>query len=410
MNESARKQALVICEDQSNVWPFIEKACQSASLDTFRLSTDISLREAWTRFQNHELVIIHWENQRPCGAFLEELKEIEPQFDFTNRTIVVTSSPGREDVIYLSEFGVHKLVRLPENRLERPKAAKALQLILSDNSEQTPAERQKQLWLRLQRSTDLVGRTRKSEDIKRLRQNLTEFRRRQPQIESSARYFEMLGRLDFYEDKLDTAESLLRKAVEINPNFYRAFEALIEVYIAQRKFELALNIVRKLQRHNKNNISRMVTMGDIYAGMEDELKAEHYYKLVLEKDDRNGLALNGLAKIRFRQGKLDEAKNLLSRSCMASKLASYLNQEGIALVRAGKFEQALKHYSNAQYVLPQQEKGPMLFYNIGLCYSKWGRFQMAAQFLRLALIKSPEYEKAKRLLSQVELRLSTAVA
>ncbi len=404
MTNINQTQTLVICDDHNKAWGFILQATEAANTECFRLSTDLSLRQAWERFKHCDSIIIHWENQRAIGVFLEELRELEPQFDFTNRIIVVTVSPGREDVIYLSEFGVHKLVRLPANRVERSKAVASLTAFLKD-SETAAQKDPNRLWLRLQRSIDLIAQSRKADDIQRMRATLAAFHDRNPKIEASARYYELLGRLDFCEDKLETAEELLKKAIELNPNFYRAYEALTEVYIAEKKFDLALTIVRKLQRHNKNNIGRMVTMGEIYTGMQDENKAEHYFKLALEKDQQNGPALNGLAKIRFQQGRLEDAKNLLAKSCMAAKLASFLNQEGITLVKAGKFEEALKHYSNAQYVLPLHDKCPMLFYNIGLCYSKWGRFQMAAKFLRLALIKSPTYEKASRLLSQVELRL-----
>jgi Tfp pilus assembly protein PilF len=53
-------------------------------------------------------------------------------------------------------------------------------------------------------------------------------------------------------------------------------------------------------------------------------------------------------------------------------------------------------------VLPQQDKGPLLFYNIGLCYSRWGKKDMAREFLKIALIKEPNYRKARKLLSQLE--------
>src|SRR5690606_37509108 len=112
-------------------------------------------------------------------------------------------------------------------------------------------------------------------------------------------------------------------------------------------------------------------------------------------------ALNGLAEIRFHQGNLEESRRLLSRSNLAYKTAANLNRAGIDMVKANRFQDALEHYTRAQYVLPLQDKGPMLFYNIALCYFRWGRETMAKEFVTIALIKEPNYKKARRLLEQI---------
>jgi tetratricopeptide (TPR) repeat protein len=82
-------------------------------------------------------------------------------------------------------------------------------------------------------------------------------------------------------------------------------------------------------------------------------------------------------------------------------MAAKLNKMGITMVQAGRYAEALEHYSKAQYVLPQQEKGPQLFFNIGLCYARWGKHSTAQEFLKLALIKEPNYKKAEKLLEQI---------
>ena len=102
------------------------------------------------------------------------------------------------------------------------------------------------------------------------------------------------------------------------------------------------------------------------------------------------------------QGEFNEARSLLLRSQNCTRTASYLNQKGIGLVKRKKYEEALALYQNAQYVLPDQDKGPLLFYNIGLCYSRWGKLKMAKEYLRLALIKKPDYNKAELLLGRIE--------
>jgi len=129
--------------------------------------------------------------------------------------------------------------------------------------------------------------------------------------------------------------------------------------------------------------------------------AEHYYGAALERDNQFSRALNGLAAVRFRAGDYEHSRELLQKSTSSVQIARELNMHGIQLVKSGRYEAALQHYTKAIYVLPQKEKGPMLFYNIGLCYSRWNKTDMAKEFLKLALIKEPNYEKAKRLLESL---------
>jgi len=39
---------------------------------------------------------------------------------------------------------------------------------------------------------------------------------------------------------------------------------------------------------------------------------------------------------------------------------------------------------------------------VGLCYWRWGRHDVAREFIKLALIKDPAYQKAKVLLARIE--------
>jgi Tfp pilus assembly protein PilF len=164
----------------------------------------------------------------------------------------------------------------------------------------------------------------------------------------------------------------------------------------------AYMLMQKMQMLNRSSISRLVAMGETQLALNDDRKAEHYFKSALEKDAWCSGALNGIAEIRFRQGDLDTARTMLEKSSLSYRYASKLNMDGIEMVRRGRYGEALEHYSKAQYVLPQQEKGPQLFYNIGLCYSRWNKPEMAVEFLKLAIIKEPNYKKAQKLMDQIQ--------
>jgi len=162
--------------------------------------------------------------------------------------------------------------------------------------------------------------------------------------------------------------------------------------------------MQKMHELNKANVSRLVGMGEVQLELNDAVKAEFYFNSALDRDAYCSGALNGLAEIRFHQGNLEESRRLLSRSNLAYKTAANLNKTGIDLVKSSRYQDALEHYTRAQYVLPMQDKGPMLFYNIALCYFRWGRQAMAKEFVRIALIKEPNYKKASKLLEQIKVK------
>ena len=208
--------------------------------------------------------------------------------------------------------------------------------------------------------------------------------------------------MDYCRGNNEKALKLWKKALDKNPNYYRAYNNMITYYRQEGDYEAAYALMQKMQELNKSNIARLVSMGELHAESNEEVKAEHCFKSALERDRYCGRALNGLAEIRFWQGRLDDSRELLLKSKIAYRVAAKLNRVGIDLVKKGKYKDALEHYCKAQYVLPQQEKGPLLFYNIGLCYSRWGKFDQAKEFLKIALVKEPKYIKAQRLLAHIE--------
>jgi tetratricopeptide (TPR) repeat protein len=223
--------------------------------------------------------------------------------------------------------------------------------------------------------------------------------------EFTARYLDALAKVAMYKGSDDAAVKGWHAALDKNPNYYRAYHNLIAFYRRRGRLADALGLMQKMHELNKQNISRLVGMGEIQMQLKDHARAEFYFKAALTRDSYASGALNGLAEIRFHQGDLEESRRLLAKSQLAYKTAATLNHMGIDLVKVDRFEDALEHYTRAQYVLPQQDKGPLLFYNIGLCYSRWDRLTMAREFLKIALIKEPNYKKARKLLTQVEEQL-----
>jgi tetratricopeptide (TPR) repeat protein len=397
------REILAIMDDQSWIWTLVSSHLSTLMLDHVRLPSNVPIRGSWDRFRNAARIIVHWEaKQRSGGAMIEEILDVQPSFDVGERVIVLTTNPTHEDVVYFSELGVRRIIAIRNREKELLQAGRELDMHVTSSHERDARE---QAWHKLLYVLDtLPDEGVPSDSLAKLEENV----RRLKPTEYTARYLDALATMLMLRSDDDAALRHWYMALEKNPNYYRTYHNLIKFHRRRGRNNEALKLMQKMHELNKSNISRLVGMGEIQLAVGDHEKAEFYFRSAIDRDQYCSGALNGLAEIRFHQGKLEESRQLLARSHLAYKAAQRFNLQGIELVRQSRYEHALDHYTKAQYVLPQQDKGPLLFYNIGLCYSRWGRLDMARRFLKVAIIKEPNYKKARKLLDVVEERLATS--
>jgi len=349
-------------------------------------------------------IIIHWEGKsRSGGALVEEILDINSKFDVAQRVIILTTNPVHEDVVYFTELGIKRIIKLRHREQDLQGAASEFKKHLTEDFSTNPSEI---LWNKIQRAIDFIPKTNNQNRILKIKRALDHQKRQL--TKPSSRLLDALASVASLEKKPLEAERLWLEALKVNPNYFRAYNNLVKHYKAVGSHESALGILQRIHQVNKARISRQVDFGDIYLSLQKDQKAIQHYNKALEKDQFCSKALTGLADIRFRQNDLDQTKELLSRSPTSHRFASKLNQAGIDLVSERRYREALEHYTKAQYVLPKNEKGPMLFFNIGLCYFRWNKPEMAKKFIQISLVKEPNYKKARDLLNKIEDRLNQA--
>jgi tetratricopeptide (TPR) repeat protein len=395
MNSNTFEQYFAFCDDQSWIWQMIEGTPSPKPI--IKIPGNTSVRESWSRMHTSERIIIHWEcESRKGGAIIEEILDIKRDYDVENKIIVITTDPRRDDVIYLGELGVKKILRVRHRQEEISQAQKQFQKFLSQNLPVSPIDN---AWDKIQKTIETLTPQSEHALVSKV-ENSLEFMK-QKIGSATARYFEIKGILANRLDQPLKAEEYWKRAINLNPNYFKAFDRLIHFYEKHQKHDAALSLLQVLHNKNNNRIDRFVRIGNVYKDKSDLNKAEHYYNEALNRDSYCSSALNGMAEIRFEQGNLEESKKLLSETTIAYKFAQKLNHKGIQMVKASQFESALEHYTKAQYVIPDQKKGPLIFFNIGLCYLKWGRVDMAREFLKIAICKEPHYKRARELLSKI---------
>lgn len=396
-----KDEVLIISDDQNWVWAFMRSRLEKMGNTFIRLPSSVRIRHSWQRFKSAQKIVIHWENRtRGGGAILEEMLEVAPNFDISESVIVLTTNPTHEDVVYFGELGIKQVIKLRNRDKDLQKSGSELEQLILQTRTKNPLDLE---WRRLQKHIDSIDSETAAANLPKILHRLSLLAAATGA--NNAKTLDAHASIAALQGDADRAERLWLQTLDKNPNHFRSYHKLVEHYRRTGRPQRALHLMQKLQVLNTANISRLVHMGEIHYELDQPDQAEHFYRSALERDTYCSGALNGLAELRFFQGQLEESRRLLARSTKAYKMAAKLNVKGITLVRKAKYREALDHYTKAQYVLPQQDKSPLLFYNIALCYARWQNLAQSIEFLRIALAKEPNYKKAQRMLHDLEARL-----
>lgn len=398
-DQSIGAESLLIVDDDSWVLSVCKNALQGNPQRILKISSDINIRENWHRFREAPFVIIHWENhRRSSGALLEEILEKDDTLDPTNRLVVVTTNPLHEDVVYFGELGIWRLVRARNRQEDLKNAAAEIKQHIASIAKQTKDHESN--WRQLQRRLDRLSQPVSTETEEFIRGRIEDLSNKNPS--NAARQFEAMASLAFKSGRLEYASQLAIKALDANPNFFRAWNILVQAKSSAGKHDEAYAILQKMQLRNRNSVSRLCAIGHTLIALKDFQRAEKFFTSAIDRDKTHPSALNGLAEIRFFESDIESAKTLLAKSRNPHDLAINLNETGVRLVRDGKYKEALEHYTKAQYVLPEKSHGHQIYYNIALAYAKWGQIGTAQKFLKLSLVKKPDYKKAANLLARLQ--------
>lgn len=120
-----------------------------------------------------------------------------------------------------------------------------------------------------------------------------------------AQYFEM--------NRLAEAQAAFEKALECDPQYYRALCDLGLIYAKEEKYDRARALLEETISINPEYISAYVNLGIVYEGLGDLAKAKDSFETALQLDHSNIEALKNCALINFYQQDFDKAYMYFSR-------------------------------------------------------------------------------------------------
>lgn len=400
-NKSNENEVLIFMDDTSWIWDFTRRALQPGTVKSIKVPSNTLIRQSWSRLSKAGCIVIHWEGKhRSGGAILEEILEITPEFDTSDRVVVITTNPVHEDVVYFAELGIKRVVRPRLREKDIHQATKEIQQHLNDIFLKNRTFGKDSVWAKLAAAIDNSPKQPQPGFVEKIAATIKKLR--DPSNPPSLAETEAVVSFQIKTGNLHSAEETLKNTLEAHPNYFRGWNRLADIKRQAGDHQGAYALLQKMHMQNRGSVRRLVAMGEVQLALKNPEKAEPYFRSALDQDAWCAKALNGLAEVTFAKDDLEETRLLLSRSSLAYRFAVQLNTHGIELAKDGRYAEALEHYSKAQYVLPQQEKSPRLFYNIALCYAKWGRPELAKEFLELALIKEPNYKKAQKTLEALK--------
>jgi tetratricopeptide (TPR) repeat protein len=154
---------------------------------------------------------------------------------------------------------------------------------------------------------------------------------------------------------------------------------------ARAHFEVALRY-RNYHRQGGESLTQ-VNLGNLYRDLNDEAKAEKFYRAALESDPNQYHALIGLATLYERRGDQEQAYQSLMRGFSINPNDPMVNIDlGLSCLRAQQPDQALEHFKNA---VKEGQVDPRVLLYLGMTYKQKGRLGLATIYLRKALELNP---------------------
>ena len=157
------KEIFAIMDDQSWIWNLVRSCLEKASHDYVRLPSSVPIRDSWNRFCDGARIIVHWEAKgRSGGAIIEEILDVEPNFNVGDRIITLVQNPTHEDVVYFSELGVRRIIKIRNRQADLEKSVDELNHHLSKSSER---EKYEQAWQQILHTLDTLEKEASEEKL-----------------------------------------------------------------------------------------------------------------------------------------------------------------------------------------------------------------------------------------------------
>ena len=212
------------------------------------------------------------------------------------------------------------------------------------------------------------------------------------------------GKVYAAQGEWNRAESVLVKALELDPNSSGAYGLLISTYLATNRLPEAIAQLETVLTKSPNDVRALMLSAMIYERMNDFPKARDAYEKLLSTNPDFALALNNLAYLyAVRLNELDKAHDLAQKArALQPGDPAIADTLGWILYKRADYQQALALLQESAQNLPDN---PEVQFHLGMASYMMGRMDEARTALRQAVdapADFPDKEQAQHRLSLLE--------
>jgi len=198
-----------------------------------------------------------------------------------------------------------------------------------------------------------------------------------------------------YATKADNAraETLLKKAIEVDPLNMPPYVLLGQLYLRQGKLDQARTEFQQLADQRPNNIGAGTMVGMIFEAQGKKDEAKKAYEKIYEHNPKAAIAANNLAVLLAQEGtNLDRALNLAQAA--KAQLPDDPNVSDTLGWVYYKKDLASLAIEPLEFSVQKDPSRGVFQYHLGLAYMKVGEKDKGREWLERALKLQPDSELA----------------
>lgn len=367
---------ILIVDNRSKETSFFSELLAEMEVPSiFKSDTSVDALEALEKKKIQMAVVSLDILPTPGTVFIQQLRNM-PEYKYLP-ICIYSAKVSDDDIFLMQELGFDNILRPP---FDRDKVHETIKNII--DSEDALSKTEKAL--------RKVERMIEEDNISGAIQMLT------PEVTNDKEHYlranTLAGTVYLLIDKVDRAKEFHTKVKVADEDYSPGMHLESKILSAEGKHDEAIAILKDMVDISPKNLGTLLNLGSVFIEADRLDEAKKTLNAVSCLDEDNQQVDGELGKVAFKEGDMERAKALLSKTGQGLRLAKFFNEVAIQFVNSGDIPRGLETYENARNLMEQSPVLYKLTYNMGLAYEKDKNFDEAFKKFVEAYLQEPKFE------------------